>query len=82
MITEKIKEVPARKTGRCFNGAERDGGRIIHLVKPLPENSAGDWFIKALCGTQPGKRGNGWSLHHGPANCPKCLKQKEKIYND
>lgn len=68
--------VAARKVGRCFNGAHRDAGTIIHLV---PERTAnGDWFLKALCGTTPGRRGNGWTESEHLATCKKCLAKQEK----
>jgi len=70
--------VPARKIGRCFNGAERDRGTIVHLVEEQPVTSCGDWFDKALCGSQPGFRGNGWTKSDKDANCPKCLKKQSK----
>lgn len=55
---------PRRLTGRCSNGAERDGGVVYHAV-------AG-W--KAACGAEPGRRSAGWSQHGGEAvTCPKCL---------
>jgi len=52
-----MSTVPAIKSGRAWNGFHRDGGVIVHAVPPL--RSAGDWFYKALCGTEPGRRGNG-----------------------
>ena len=66
----------ARKIGRCFNGAERDGGTIQHIVPVLPSGCGGDWFSTALCGAEPGRRGNGWSKNvYGNNLCPKCLKK-------
>jgi len=61
------------KTGRAFNGAHRDAGTIVHLVAgPQPH---GDWFNKALCGTEPGRRGNGWALSNNGVTCTKCIKK-------
>lgn len=58
-----------RMTGRCANGAERDKGSRWHAVP------AGHPWIKAVCGAQPGQRGNGWSDYPGDAvTCPRCLK--------
>jgi hypothetical protein len=74
-MEKELQSVPAIKTGRCFNGAERDRGKIVHLVPPRPPKTNGDWFSKALCGTYPGLRGNGWSSHTGPATCSKCLEK-------
>ena len=69
------KYVSAIKSGRAFNGAHRDAGKIIHSVEPLPKGTAGDWFTKSLCGIEPGMRGNGWSEVDRNVNCPKCLKK-------
>ena len=61
------------KTGRCSNGYHRDGGVLYHAVT----GEWGDWE-KALCGTVPGKRGNGWSAYPGTdVTCPKCLAKLE-----
>lgn len=57
---------PRRLSGRCSNGAERDGGAVYHAV-------AG-W--RAACGAEPGRRSAGWSQHAGEAvTCPRCLKR-------
>jgi hypothetical protein len=68
-----------RMTGRCANGFERDGGRIVHAIR-----SAGfPGWRPALCGAKPGDRGNGWSEHPpietpGPPTCPRCRKRLER----
>jgi len=67
--------LPAVKSGRAWNGAHRDAGVIVHAVEPLPPTSGGDWFTKALCGAEPGRRGNGWAKSNNDINCPKCLKK-------
>jgi hypothetical protein len=67
--------VAAVKSGRAWNGAHRDSGNIVHAVKPLPVSTSGDWFTKALCGTEPGRRGNGWANSKLEISCPKCLKK-------
>lgn len=69
---------PVIKGGRCFNANHKDAGTIIHgIVEDKPSSNYG--WVKALCGTQPGYRGYGWT--DGPIgkeiNCTKCLK---KIY--
>lgn len=62
------------KGGRCFNGAHRDSGVIVHIVAgPIPN---GPWMDKALCGVRPGQKGYGWAESHREANCTKCLKKK------
>ena len=66
-----------RKTGRCFNGAERDGGRIIHVIEGGRPN--GDWFGKTLCKTDAGLRGNGWSNTDREPTCAKCIKVLNKL---
>ncbi len=72
--------VGAYKAGRCFNGAHRDGGTIVHLVPEEPKGT-NFWGDAALCGTKPGARGYGWASTPMPTTCPKCLlkKQKEKL---
>ena len=70
-----IPMLPAVKGGRCWNGAHRDAGQIIHLVPAMPTYSSGDWFYKAVCGTEPGRRSYGWNKTDKDANCPKCLKR-------
>jgi hypothetical protein len=67
------KVFPAQKSGRAFNGAHRDAGSIIHAVT---DNSFPSWN-KALCGVEPGRRGNGWHyIEDGRfVDCPKCLKK-------
>lgn len=66
--------LPAIKSGRAWNGSHRDSGIIVHAVEPLPPTTGGDWFTKSLCGTEPGRRGNGWSSVSRDINCLKCLK--------
>lgn len=65
----------ARLTGRCANGAERDGGRRTHLVA-ASERAWG----RALCGARPGRRlSNGWDEVDGAEvpTCPKCARRAE-----
>ncbi len=58
-----------RLTGRCSNGAERDGGRLYHAVKG----------IRALCGKQPGRRSD-WGVYPGKAvTCPRCIARLENL---
>jgi hypothetical protein len=67
------------KTGRCFNGNERDRGSIQHIVKQTPPKWVGDWFSKALCGSEPVNMTSGWSCTaigdnvSGDNICPKCF---------
>ncbi len=65
-----------KKSGRAFNGAHRDAGSIVHIVT---EKVSGDWFTKALCGTEPGYAGNGWSETNDPATCQACIKNSSVI---
>ena len=64
------------KGGRCWNGAHRDAGTIIHIIEGEKPN--GDWFGKALCGSEPGRRAYGWVLTDKPVNCRKCI---HKLFN-
>lgn len=67
------------KSGRCANGAARDGGSRVHAV-PLTEGETrlNDGSArKALCGTQPGRLAY-WCdadqvMHAAAVSCPKCL---------
>jgi hypothetical protein len=64
----------AVKAGRCFNGAHRDSGVIVHAIPE--DNINGPNFKKALCGTSPGIRGYGWNDSiNKDINCSKCLKK-------
>ncbi len=73
---EKTETTTAVKSGRGFNGAHRDSGSIVHIVPKMSATCSGFWGDKALCGTRPGYRGNGWSEVHNKANCPKCLSKQ------
>ena len=70
----------ARLAGRCRNGMERDGGKLLHLVDDgdLPH------FGKAICGAKPGKRSNGWHtpLNEGQNKCTRCEKRNAILYTD
>ena len=71
--------VLARLTGRCANGAERDGGRRIHVV--LVDNPlAGMWWTAALCGAKPGRLSSGFAEVDGPETptCPRCRARAER----
>ncbi len=58
------------KAGRCFNGAHRDSGTVVHAVTDSEPN--GPWFTKSICGTSPGRRGYGWKPTDNEVNCEKC----------
>lgn len=70
--------VTAVKSGRAFNGFEKDRGIIVHLVESLPPSTSGDWFTKSVCGIEPGRRGNGWSEVNRVVTCEKCIKKRLK----
>jgi len=70
-----LETTTATKSGRAWNGAHRDAGVIVHLVLKMPENTAGFWGVAALCGTNPGSRGNGWHKSNQQASCKRCLKK-------
>lgn len=66
--------VPARMTGRCANGFERDGGRVVHLVEA--EQLQSPDFRRALCGARPGRLSAGWRAEpEAPSGlaCRRCL---------
>lgn len=67
--------IPAQKGGRCWNGAHRDAGAIVHAVESQPPTTGGYWGNKALCGAEPGRRGYGWTTTNNKINCEKCLKR-------
>ena len=59
-----------RLTGRCANGAERDGGSRWHAISTISGS--------ALCGAFPGRRSAGWGMTRGDyVTCPRCLKTLE-----
>lgn len=66
-----------RKTGRCANGAERDGGSVIHCL--IQENKSYPIWGKSLCGTEPGRRSAGWDESENEVSCLKCVKKLSKI---
>lgn len=73
--------LPAVKSGRAWNGFHRDSGTIVHAVEALPPTTGGDWFTKAECGAEPGRRSNGWAKTSREINCPKCLKRLSVMSN-
>ena len=60
--------------GRCWNGAHRDAGRVVHLV---PDDES--VFGQALCGARPGARSYGWAETDNEATCKRCLSKHEKL---
>lgn len=62
------------KGGRCFNGAHRDAGQIVHAI-PVDTEPSGFWGAPALCGAEPGRRGYGWAISTKTVTCPKCIKK-------
>lgn len=59
-------------SGRCADGAQRDGGRRYHLV---PQDRI-PWG-RALCGAKPGRTsGCGFVADDRPATCARCLKRQ------
>lgn len=73
----EIKYVPAFKGGRSWNGFHRDKGLIVHAVPEHQHN--GFWGTKAACGTEPGRRGYGWSDTAKEINCDKCKLKLSKL---
>jgi len=64
------------KGGKCWNGAHRDAGTVIHIVEGKEQN--GFWGRKAFCGAKPGSRGNGWVQTFQEPTCAKCIKLSAK----
>lgn len=59
-----------KMTGRCSNGFERDGGKLIHAV--VSDKYSG--WSPALCRAVPGPKGNGWSDKcESKPTCPRCI---------
>jgi hypothetical protein len=82
MISNDIKYASAVKAGRCYNGAHRDRGQVVHAVEPLSDTSSGCWFNKAICGAQPSGRSYGWDNTSSKVNCTKCIKRLSLLDNN
>jgi hypothetical protein len=66
--------VLARMTGRCANGFERDGGRLVHAIC---EDTSSHGV--ALCGARPGRLSAGWgpvSTEVDQITCKRCARKK------
>ena len=62
-----------RMTGRCANGAERDGGALYHAV---PIDEFGAYHSNAVCGAKPGRHSVGWSSYPGEnVTCKRCIRR-------
>ncbi|MFG1594176.1 hypothetical protein [Halobacteriovorax sp. CON-3] len=71
-----IEVTTRRKSGRCSNGEEKDGGKVLHIVLCSMDISWG----KSLCGTSSGIRGNGWDdIKMSPSTCEKCKRKLSKL---
>jgi hypothetical protein len=72
--------VIARLTGRCADGAQRDGGRRLHVVLRPHGALSVPCFDTALCGAKPGRLSNGWTESDGAEvpTCPRCRRIAEK----
>lgn len=72
----------ARLTGRCANGAERDGGIRTHAVPAHAMNPlrVQQWGT-ALCGAKPGRLSNGWDEVDGPEtpSCRRCCAAADRL---
>lgn len=83
---EKTSYTPVHKTGRAWNGFHLDAGHVVHAIEGEEPN--GYWGGKALCGTEPGMRSNGWGLatdfysrsdiRPSEITCKKCLNKIKK----
>mgnify|MGYP003577900410 CR=1 FL=1 len=62
--------VTARAAGQCADGAERDGGKLVHLI---PDMGPEGWAVAAACGMRPGRRSAGWQGVPGrEGTCRRC----------
>lgn len=78
-----MEYTPVRKSGRSWNGAHRDAGIVVHAIIGIESN--GYWGGKALCGTEPRLRSNGWTkattfhsrdnIQPSEITCEKCIKK-------
>jgi hypothetical protein len=69
-----------RLTGRCANGAERDGGRRVHVVPTQWPVESGPAWGRALCGLRPGRLSNGFvEVEAEAATCPTCARRARRI---
>jgi len=68
-----------RLSGRCANGAERDGGHVAHVVFADPARLGAPQWGLAACGVMPGRLSAGWSEVDGAEvpSCPRCRRQLE-----
>jgi hypothetical protein len=75
----RTRTVVARLTGRCMNGAERDGGRLRHAVV-IDAMQNGPCWERAACGAQPGRLSNGWvEIDDGiGVTCARCRQAQHK----
>ena len=81
-----MEYTPVKKSGRAWNGFHRDVGTVVHAIVGIESN--GYWGGKALCGTEPGLRGNGWAkattfysrdnIQPSEITCEKCIKKINK----
>lgn len=70
-----------RLTGRCANGAERDGGQRTHVVMlDVVSIGADVSWLTALCGAKAGRLSNGFVESDGTEvpSCPRCRAKAEK----
>jgi hypothetical protein len=69
--------LPARMTGSCRNGAEKDGGRVVHLIgrKSWETATSSISMVSAACGSKPKRNSAGWEAMTAatPVTCEKCL---------
>lgn len=69
--------IKVSKAGRCANGFERGRGVIIHYLNATEKQiDSGAFWLKALCGTETGRRSVGWTQRpESEVTCKKCLKK-------
>jgi len=69
--------IPVKLAGRCSNGYERDQGSKIHALNVTePVSVFNPYYVKSLCGREPGRRSVGWvERFELVVTCPRCLKK-------
>lgn len=70
--------IPVVLAGRCANGNERGGGRVVHAMEVADDHKYDSGFQgKAICGATYGARSAGFSeCDKGTEiSCTKCLRK-------
>ena len=72
-LSDPLRYTFRRLSGRCSDGAERDGGTVYHVVMADSD--------RAVCGAKPGRRSAGWSPYHGAdVTCDVCRQRLTAMF--